>query len=263
MEWLVKLVEETKKLYKNEQKRCFADMTEKKKEKNMSENPLVKLYGRLKGIESLVISSKLIGKSLIDDYNEIVFELAELLKEDLKSFHVNNIKFCWIEDRNEYLCYKESIIEKLIQLLSYLDHGFTIGSSSMSFGELNDAISDDELKNRCIDILSAVGNYDRVINQATLVLEDRIRKKSRLSGIGTNLVSNAISSDIHKSKIVISENKEEHEGISHICRGILLAFRNPTHHYISKEYSKEDAVKVCCFIDALLKMIDSAEVKPD
>ena len=38
-------------------------------------------------------------------------------------------------------------------------------------------IKDTELRDRCTDLLAAPGNYDRVIREATVVLEDHIRHK--------------------------------------------------------------------------------------
>jgi hypothetical protein len=42
----------------------------------------------------------------------------------------------------------------------------------------------------------------------------------------------------------------------------MLAFRNPTHHHIADTYSREDALKVCAFIDNLLGTIDAAKGPP-
>jgi len=38
-------------------------------------------------------------------------------------------------------------------------------------------VRDTELRDRCADLLSARGNYDRVIREATVILEDRIRRQ--------------------------------------------------------------------------------------
>lgn len=38
-------------------------------------------------------------------------------------------------------------------------------------------IHDAELRQRCADLLGAPGNYDRVVREATTVLEDRIRRR--------------------------------------------------------------------------------------
>ena len=126
-----------------------------------------------------------------------------------------------------------------------------------------DSLMDGELKERCSDILTAPGKFDRVVNQATLVLEDRIRKCSGLSKswTGVGLVNKALNADLAKTILLTSADKDEHEGICHICRGIMQAFRNPTHHYITDKYTREDAIKLCAFVDNLLRAIDDAKVQ--
>ncbi len=76
------------------------------------------------------------------------------------------------------------------------------------------------------------------------------------------MVNKALSADLAKTILRTSDDNDEHEGICHICRGIMQAFRNPTHHYITDKYSREDAIKLCAFIDNLLKIIDRASVNP-
>ncbi len=41
-------------------------------------------------------------------------------------------------------------------------------------------IKDNELRERCSDLLNSPGNYDRVILEATTILEDRMRKNVRM-----------------------------------------------------------------------------------
>jgi hypothetical protein len=103
-----------------------------------------------------------------------------------------------------------------------------------------------------------------VINQATLVLEDRIRTKSEIDKAltGVPLVNTVLNPDRGKAILVVSDNKEEHEGISAICRGLMLAFRKVTHHHLTDQYSREDALKVCAFIDNILALIGNATLKP-
>src|SRR5208283_6209604 len=52
-------------------------------------------------------------------------------------------------------------------------------------------IQDDELRDRCGDILLASSKFDRPINQATLVIENRIRRKAQPSRrlVGEDLVN--------------------------------------------------------------------------
>lgn len=121
------------------------------------------------------------------------------------------------------------------------------------------ALRDQELRERCSDLLTASTNFDRVVNQATLVLEDRIRKRSGLNDLqGVGLVNKALNSKRDDSILKVSNDPQIHEGICHICRGIVLAFRNPTHHQIIEAYSREDALKLCAFIDNLLSIIEQA-----
>ena len=122
-------------------------------------------------------------------------------------------------------------------------------------------IEDKELQSRCQDILMAPANFDRPINQATLVLEDRIRKKAnppkRL--VGENLVNFAFNEDISKTVLrVASEETEDQRGFTQILRGVVPAFRNKTHHQIVNNFSREEAMSVCGFIDVLLRVVDNS-----
>lgn len=122
-------------------------------------------------------------------------------------------------------------------------------------------ITDSELRARCVDILMARGKFDRPINQATLVLEDRIRKKAQPSQklVGENLVGFAFNEDLSKTVLqVASNNSEDQRGFTQMLRGIVPAFRNSTHHHIIDSFSREEAMRVCGFIDVLLRVVDTA-----
>ena len=73
--------------------------------------------------------------------------------------------------------------------------------------DLYDSFSNTMLKERCIDLISAEKHYDRVINQATQVLEDEIKKKAKLEStslIGMSLVSRAIHPKLVQTILVFS-----------------------------------------------------------
>jgi uncharacterized protein (TIGR02391 family) len=122
-------------------------------------------------------------------------------------------------------------------------------------------LDDQQLKERCTDLLNARAHFDRPINQATLVLEDRIRSKAqpteRMEGI--KLVNHAFNSDLSKTVLQVSINPDEQDGFTNILRGIVLAFRNPTHHHIINTFSKEEALKICGLVDVLLKVVDKSK----
>jgi len=164
-----------------------------------------------------------------------------------------------------------SILEEMVALLvamrQSLENGLVsvpeASPKSLTFSaEVFESLADAELKERCSDILKGPAKFDRAVNQATLVLEDRIRNRSGLgkTWIGTGLVNKALNGDPEKTILMISDDKDEHEGLCHICRGIMQAFRNPTHHYVTSKYTREEAIAVCAFIDTLLTAIGGARV---
>lgn len=219
---------------------------------------LRRAYARLKGLERAMPTVPTVRAALIQDFNDLVESLTEVLGENMSDFSVR------LEPRSGMSSYgyTEDFKSKLYQLLSLLEHSYHVASEIIEIGSLYNSIRDEELKARCADLLSAPGNFDRVINQATLVLEDRIRKKSRDDSgrPGLQLVNHVISGDPTKTILKLSDEADEQRGYADICRGIMAAFRNPTHHHVSDKFSREDALKVCAFIDDLLKVIDGAAV---
>ena len=212
---------------------------------------LQKCYGRLKGLKDIVPTDDYIAIELINDYNSIVDEVQKTVSEDLKIFKVIDYKLIKGDYDSTFSSY---LINKLYQFIPFLEYGYKLSEEVIEIGSIYNSIKDEELKNRCADILSAPNNFDRVINQATQVLEDRIRTKSGLdrSFVGIKLINKALNADRSKSVLIVSKNNEEHEGFCHICRGIMLAFRNPTHHYLSDSFKREDSLKFTAFIDNLL-----------
>lgn len=122
-------------------------------------------------------------------------------------------------------------------------------------------IQDTELRARCIDLLLMKSKFDRPINQATLVLEERIRTRSQpqSSLVGENLVNFAFKDDPNTTVLrVDGGGTDDQRGFTQILRGIFPAFRNKTHHHITDSFSREDAIRVCAFIDVLLRVVDSS-----
>ena len=121
-------------------------------------------------------------------------------------------------------------------------------------------LQDEELLSRCGDVLLARSNFDRAINQATLILEDRIRAKSQPTKkmVGENLVGYAFNADLSQTVLKISDNPDDQRGFTFMLRGIVPVFRNLTHHHITNTFTCEEALRVCSFIDVLLRVVDKS-----
>lgn len=122
-------------------------------------------------------------------------------------------------------------------------------------------IQDQTLIDRCADNLVGSRNFDIAINQATLVLEDRIRTKAQPTKklVGEPLVNFAFNEDLAKTVLQVAGNDaDDQRGFTQILRGIVPTFRNKTHHHIIKTFSREDAMRVCGFIDVLLRVVDNS-----
>lgn len=130
-------------------------------------------------------------------------------------------------------------------------------------------IKDNELRNRCLDLLRASTAYDRVIREATTVLEDRIRKKpphatlARLipqaaDQTGENLVNKLLSPD--KPVLVISAEKQKRIAFHRIMLGVFSYLRNPYHHKLDPLTEWSWAWSTVGLVDRLLAEIDCCSV---
>ena len=219
-------------------------------------------YGRLKGIQSTLHTQDHCTSDVVRNYNKIIAELTAELPAKLDDF-VAPQSFIFQSYGGEMLCQSERLLEKINELLSFLEYGYGVHNHVVKIGSLYNAIQNPELKERCSDILSAAGNFDRVVNQATQVLEDRIRRLSDgdRNTVGVALISTAFTADPSTSKLVMSEHRDEQEGLFHVLRGIMIGFRNPTHHHLTSSITREHALKICVFIDFLLGVLAKATIK--
>lgn len=124
-------------------------------------------------------------------------------------------------------------------------------------------LKDDELRNRCSDLLKAKANFDRVFREATTVLDDRLKRLAGISNTGIE-PSALVVKALHPNRpmLRLSADKGEQEGFFLVCKGLFQAFRNPTHHQLSDKFSREDALRFCGFVDALLVVLQQAQKTP-
>jgi uncharacterized protein (TIGR02391 family) len=122
---------------------------------------------------------------------------------------------------------------------------------------------DDELRERCADLLARPGKADTAVREACVVLEDRLRRAAGLAKevIGVELVDRCLSPK--DGKLVLSEVASEQQGIHQLYRGTIGFFKNPTSHRIIQEYDVTRARQVVGLVDTLLAVLRDAKPRHD
>lgn len=116
-------------------------------------------------------------------------------------------------------------------------------------------IADDELRERCEDLLAADYHHDRVIREACVILEDRVRKAigAGKEVVGVSLMERAFGP---KSGLLrLSDEDQEQLGAMHVYRGVMAFFRNAAGHNLIDSYTQEEALRFVVFVDLLLSMV--------
>ncbi len=229
----------------------------------MSRRNLEGSYARLRGLrDSLMLQlSPSVSLDFKTDYEHILSTLRDSCDDEFLGFDLPSHTF-----RNHtdplYQVNKAPVSSKIQQLLSYLENVHNASNRIVEIGSVYNLIKDEELKSRCSDLLSARDHFDRVINQATLVLEDRIKEKvpQFASDSGASLINKAIKQEPSKSVIVFSEDANEQQGYASLFRGIIAVFRNPSHHKLLDNVTREEALQICAFIDNLMRLLGTASV---
>lgn len=123
-------------------------------------------------------------------------------------------------------------------------------------------IVDDELRQRCHDLLEAEEHFDRVVREACVILENRVRQAigAGNSLLGTALMEVALSPKA--PKLVLSTQEAEQRGAMELYRGVMGFFRNSAGHKVVSHYSRDDALRFVAWIDLLLDLLKSANTPP-
>lgn len=125
-------------------------------------------------------------------------------------------------------------------------------------------ILDSELRKRCLDLFSAFqkdGQQDRldtVLNEATRILEDRLRKLSGAPAtcIGPELAAYCFGGQNPRRKV--SDVVAEQEAAHLLFRGVFGFIRNRVHHSLVANLQPERVLQVVGTIDYLLSVTQAA-----
>lgn len=230
----------------------------------MDKKELIKIYNLLNGTYKAIQaqSERWIGTNDISKFNELLDKIYEITNDEFVIMY----KMEESDYSGDSYCLKDTLLIKILPIIEYINNIYIDNREETirKVGALYNSIEDTELQKRCGDILlEASGAFDRVINQATQILEDRIKKKSGLENttlIGNALVSKAIHSKLENTILKFNGDPNIQEQYAALFKGIIGVYRNPTHHGIDYECSREDALKFCAYIDLLLKDVEKSEI---
>ncbi|MEP6826627.1 MAG: hypothetical protein ABJA10_00990 [Aestuariivirga sp.] len=160
-------------------------------------------YARLRGLkDSTITGQPFLSRGFGQDYELVLGTLRTTVEDQFEGFDLGPYCF-WDQNRNDTTYDRAALLSKVNQLISYLEMVHRASDRIVEIGSVFNLIQDEELKSWCSDLLSARDHFDRVINQATLVLEERIRKMlSEFEALfGLALISKAMNAEISKSRV--------------------------------------------------------------
>ena len=213
------------------------------------------LHKRIIAIGTILPVKSNIPENIANDF----FEILDIAGKEL-SFDLKNYKYISFNPSSDGTLYYDNLeFRSKFTQIKYLLESFIENEEEnivTPIGDFINLIKDKELKTRCIDLLASKEHFDRPIREATTILEDRIRSISgdNLKEVGVNLVDKVLNPD--KGLRKIEGERNEQDGYYQIFRGIMMSFRNETHHRISDNLTREDAMKIVAFIDSLLSILD-------
>ncbi len=206
-----------------------------------------------------------VTKILIEDQGGAIFRLEHIGDVQLQALLQLAVAGGNNEDPINFDTFKNAARSVINHALGKLDVGLWPEEKPQPVLKIND----DELRDRCTDLLKAPRNYDRVVREATIVLEDRIRKKpshevlSRLipnssEQNGRNLIDTLFKVD--SPILSISDDRNERLKFRDILIGVISYLRNPYHHYLDDNTEWSWAWSTVGFIDVLLNEVDSCKI---
>jgi hypothetical protein len=220
-------------------------------------------YARLIGMKNALTTEPetFVYLDFATDYLSIIQKLREECDDEFSGFDLPQHVYRNHEDPR-YQVNKPPLLSKISQLTNYLESIHNASNKIVEIGSVYNLIKDQELKSRCSDLLSANDHFDRVINQATQVLEERLRVKlpDLTDSHGMALIGQAMHKEPKNSRIIFSDVGSEQEGYTALFRGVVGAFRNKSHHRFMAHVSREQALQICAFIDNLLAALEAAEI---
>lgn len=125
-------------------------------------------------------------------------------------------------------------------------------------------IRDPELRKRCLDLFAQFredgqhNRLDTVVNEATRILEDRLRALSGASQtcVGVGLAEYAFGPK--SPRLIVSDVGPEQEAAHLLYRGVFGFVRNSVHHRLVHDLQPERVLQIVGMVDYLISVAEAA-----
>jgi hypothetical protein len=125
-------------------------------------------------------------------------------------------------------------------------------------------IQDTELRKRCLDLFAQFreeGAHDRldtVVNEATRILEDRLRSLTGAPATCTGVDLARYGFAVPDQRLNVSDLPAEQEAAHLLYRGVFGFIRNSVHHRLVETLQPERVLQIVGMIDYLISVAESA-----
>lgn len=125
-------------------------------------------------------------------------------------------------------------------------------------------IRDEELRRRCLDLFAQFredGEHQRldtVVNEATRILEDRLRGLSGAATecTGVDLARHCFSPQV--ARLIVSDVQAEQEAAHLLFRGVFGFIRNSVHHRLVETLQPQRVLQIVGMVDYLISVAEGA-----
>jgi hypothetical protein len=219
------------------------------------------LYKRLEQLKVDCVErqkgGKVINPDIVFRYHTLLTDYARELRDDkLLQFKVSSAaKASTTTTTGENYYFIDQAISCIEEALVYIRGEYDVG---VLYGI--ELISDDELQERCKDLIEADDFFDRILRESTTILENRLREKLGESAIRCENGSDVIDACLKSvgGKLSISDDDEYRKDFHLICKHVYHFYRHHPHHNIVNE-TRENAFKFVLMIDMLISIINNAK----
>lgn len=112
----------------------------------------------------------------------------------------------------------------------------------------------------CSRSLFVRGEYEAAVFESSKAFVKYVQMKSRSNLSGFRLMKEVLSQhgSLRLNSLQTEAQRDEQEGLKHLCMGLVSAIRNPGGHELARDrhMSKEDALDILSFISFLFRQID-------